>query len=208
MSPDISFLSPKLQEQWHDEGNRHLGQMMVKPQSGLKAVWHCNECPAGQPHIWTATVQGRTRGTQCPYCSNKLVCLHNSLATIPPDQTQHWNHSKNEKSPDQLSAGSHFRAEWKCPECKWEWQARISGRVRITAGCPRCKRARPNSTSGSPHLLQLSLPAWLSGTMTAAVKTASIQMLSLWAAASWCTGSAHAVQEGSHTAGEQRQIRA
>ena len=142
VSADISLLNPKLQEQWHVEGNRHLGQMMVKPHSGHKALWHCNKCPAGQPHIWTAEVYSRTRGRQCPYCSNKLVCLHNSLATTAPDQTQFWNHSKNEKTPEQVVAGSRFRAEWKCPDCMLEWQAPIKDRVRGTAGCPRCKRAR------------------------------------------------------------------
>ena len=120
----------------------HLGAIKVKPQSNLKAVWHCNTCPAGQPHIWTARVQDRTRGAQCPYCSNKVVCLHNSLATVAPDQTQYWNHDKNEKAPDQVLAGSGFRAEWKCPACKWEWQAPITNRVRSMAGCPRCKQAR------------------------------------------------------------------
>ena len=141
-SPDISLLSPKLQEQWHIERNRHLGAITVKPQSHIRAVWQCNKCPDGEPHIWTTTVKNRTQGRQCPYCSNKLVCLHNSLATIAPDQTQFWNHSKNKKTPDQVLAGGSFRAEWRCPDCKWEWQAPISGRVRSTAGCPRCKRAQ------------------------------------------------------------------
>ena len=141
-SPDISSLRPELQQQSHIEGNMHLGAIKVKPQSNIRAVWHCNKCPAGQPHIWTAPVQNRTKkGTQCPYCSNKRVCLHNSLATVAPDQTQYWNHDKNEKAPDQVLAGSGFRAEWKCPACKHEWQADIHGRTGRRAGCPKCSRA-------------------------------------------------------------------
>ena len=116
-SPDISMLSPELQQQWDVERNMHLGAIRVKPQSNLKAVWQCDKCPAGQPHIWTAMVQKRTRGTQCPHCTNKHVCLHNTLATIAPDVAQYWNHSKNEKVPEQVLAGSSFRAEWKCPAC-------------------------------------------------------------------------------------------
>ena len=137
-SPDINLLSPDLQQQWDIERNSHLSAVKVMPPSGIKAVWNCNKCPAGQPHIWTATVQVRTRGSQCPYCSNRLACMHNSLATVAPDAAQYWNHSKNEKAPEQVVAGSNSKAEWKCPACNWEWQAQIKGRVRRSSGCPKC----------------------------------------------------------------------
>ena len=140
-SPDISMLSPELQQQWDIEGNMHLGAIRVKPQSGIKAVWQCNNCPAGQPHTWTADVCNRTRGNKCPYCSNRLVCLHNSLATIAPDVAQYWNHSKNEKAPEEVLAGSNAKAEWKCPACNSEWQAPIFMRTRRKSGCPKCSRA-------------------------------------------------------------------
>ena len=137
------MLSPELQQQWHVEGNKLLGALKVKPNSNIKAVWQCDKCPAGQPHIWTATVANRTRkGTQCPYCSNKLVCSHNSLATIASAMAQYWNHSKNAKAPEQVLAGSSLRAEWICPACNWEWQASTAQRVRLRTGCPRCSRAR------------------------------------------------------------------
>ena len=143
--PDISMLSPELQQQWHAKRNMHLGAIKVKLHSNIKAVWQCGECPAGQPHIWTARVTDRTRkGSQCPYCSNRLVCWHNSLAAIAPDAAQYWNHSKNEKTPEQVLAGSQFRAEWKCPTCNWEWQAAIFGRTRRKAGCPKCSKRMQN----------------------------------------------------------------
>ena len=135
------MLSPELQQQWHGEGNMHLGAIRVKPNSGIKAVWQCNKCPAGKPHVWTTCVYNRTRGTQCPFCSNRRVCLHNSLATIAPDMAQYWNHSKNEKTPEEVLAGSHSRAEWKCPTCKCEWKAPVSMRTRTRSGCPKCSRA-------------------------------------------------------------------
>ncbi|KAL3150086.1 hypothetical protein ABBQ38_013428 [Trebouxia sp. C0009 RCD-2024] len=61
-SPDISLLSPELQQQWHVDSNMHLGAIQVKPNSQHKAVWQGDQCPAGQPHIWTARVATRTRG--------------------------------------------------------------------------------------------------------------------------------------------------
>ena len=147
VAPDISLLSPELQQQWGTKNNLHLGAIKVKPHSNVKAVWQCNQCPAEQPHIWTALVFSRTKGAQCPYCSNRLVCLHNSLATTAPDVAQYWNRSKNEKAPDQLLAGSNFKAEWKCPACNWEWQAQVHGRTRARAGCPNCSKRRQSRQS-------------------------------------------------------------
>ncbi|KAL3143755.1 hypothetical protein ABBQ32_003587 [Trebouxia sp. C0010 RCD-2024] len=63
-SPDISLLSPELQQEWCVNRNIHLGAIKVKPQSNIKAVWQCDNCPAGQPHVWTAIVGKRTRGSR------------------------------------------------------------------------------------------------------------------------------------------------
>ena len=85
VSPDISKLSPELQQQWHLDRNMHLGAVIVRLYSQIKAVWKCDQCPAGQPHVWTTTVASRTKGTNCPYCSSRRLCLHNCLATVAPE---------------------------------------------------------------------------------------------------------------------------
>ncbi|KAL3144769.1 hypothetical protein ABBQ38_001884 [Trebouxia sp. C0009 RCD-2024] len=161
-SPDISMLSPELQQQWHVDSNSNLGAIKLKPQSNIKAVWQCDKCPAGQPHVWTAVVASRTHGAHCPYCSNKRVCLHNSLATIAPETAKYWNHSKNETAPDQVVAGSHSRAEWKCPACQYEWKSQIVKRVRTGSGCPRCrcKNRKQNSLSTFAEAQPACLAEW------------------------------------------------
>ena len=174
----------------------HLGPIKITPHSNLKAVWHCDKCPA--------TVKSRTAGRRCPYCSNRLVCMHNSLATVAPDAVKYRNYNGNEKAPERVLAGSDFRVEWKCPTCNTKWQAPIRSRVRSAAGCPTCNRF----LSRSPLLLQPSLSSWLSGTLSATMLKTSFQKTPLVAARRRCIGSAHAVQEGSHTAGQQRQITA
>ena len=88
----------------------------------------------------------RTSGTKCPYSQGKVVCQHSSLATKAPRQLQYWNRDKNVKTPEQMLAGSKFRAEWKCPICSHEWQAHIAPHVQNDSGCPRCSskaRASP-----------------------------------------------------------------
>ena len=122
--PDISSLSPELQQEWHVGRNAHFGGIKVMPMSGRRAVWECKKCPAGQTHIWSALIYNRSKGTKCPYCQNREVCLHNSLATVP-QVAKYWNHSKNGKAPHQVLAGSNFRAEWKCPDSEFEWQAAL-----------------------------------------------------------------------------------
>ncbi|KAL3144807.1 hypothetical protein ABBQ38_001916 [Trebouxia sp. C0009 RCD-2024] len=141
------MLSPELQQQWHVDSNRHLGAVKVKPGSAIEAVWQCNKCPAGQPHVWTALVYSRTRGTQCPYCSNRRVCLHNSLATTAPEIATYWDRNKNQKTPEEVTAGSSSRAEWKCPDCNHEWKAQIALRVRKRAKCPKCSSKKRKKTS-------------------------------------------------------------
>ncbi len=138
--PDISQLSPLLQQEWHSDNNALLGGIKVKPGSGRRVMWSCPNCPAGCPHVWKATVNNRTRGTKCPFCQGRSVCQHNSLATKAPRQTRYWNHDKNAKTPEQMLAGTNLRAEWKCPTCSHEWQGQIAQRVRDDCGCPQCKK--------------------------------------------------------------------
>ncbi|KAA6421196.1 MAG: hypothetical protein FRX49_08895 [Trebouxia sp. A1-2] len=136
--PDISELSPQLQQEWHPDNNALLGGIKVKPGSGRRVMWSCPNCPAGCPHIWKTSVSKRTRGTKCPYCQGQSVCQHSSLATKAPRQAKFWNHDKNAKTPEQTLAGTNLRAEWKCPNCSHEWQAPVARRVQNDCGCPRC----------------------------------------------------------------------
>jgi len=49
--PDISELSPQLQQEWHPDNNALLGGIKLKPGSGRRVTWSCPNCPAGCPHI-------------------------------------------------------------------------------------------------------------------------------------------------------------
>ncbi|DBA82272.1 TPA: hypothetical protein ACH3X2_000540 [Trebouxia sp. C0005] len=138
--PDISQLRPQLQQEWHPDNNALLGGMTVTPGSNRRVMWSCPNCPAGCPHIWKSTVKLRTRGTNCPYCHGKTVCQHSSLATKAPRQIRFWNQDKNTKTPEQTFAGTHHRAEWKCPICSHGWRAEVAKRVEYDSRCPRCNR--------------------------------------------------------------------
>ncbi|DBA82276.1 TPA: hypothetical protein ACH3X2_000544 [Trebouxia sp. C0005] len=154
--PDISQLSPKLQQEWHPDNNALLGGIQVKPGSSRRVMWSCPNCPAGCPHIWKTSVNYRTRGSKCPYCQGRRVCQHSSLATKAPRQTRYWNHDKNAKTPEQTLAGTNLRAEWKCPTCSYEWQAPVAQRVRDDSGCPPCNKSASIGNKNSQPTFEAS----------------------------------------------------
>ena len=151
--PDISQLSPELQSQWDHEKNAHLGSIVIKPQSNRRVPWICRKCPAGHPHMWQASVQNRTHGRGCPFCSGHKVCHHNAFPSTAPQVALDWDTAKNSDSPHDYTASSHHRAHWVCRSCGHEWQANIKQRVKGRTGCPACaitqRRRLPTVTASS-----------------------------------------------------------
>ena len=111
--PDLSRLSPLLQRQWHPTKNAHLGNTVIKPQSRKKRWWLCTECPDGHPHKWEAKPNNRSSGTGCPFCANKALCQHNSLATKAPAVAAQFS-SKNPGTAHDYIAGSKQKLAWRC----------------------------------------------------------------------------------------------
>lgn len=61
----LQKINPDLAIQWHPTKNGNLTPEDVKPNSGLKVYWKCE-----QGHEWKAIIQSRNKGTNCPYCRN------------------------------------------------------------------------------------------------------------------------------------------
>ena len=141
--PDISLLRPELQQQWHHARNEHLGDRKVSASSRLSVWWSCDKCPCGFLHEWLASVGHRQNmDYQCPYCTNKRLCHHNTLMTTAPAAAIYWDTAKNGLTPDQVTAHSNARRHWLCPLCGYSWQTPLHGRVRKNSGCPKCSRIR------------------------------------------------------------------
>jgi len=140
--PNTSLLADELQKQWHDRLNMHLGNILIRPASNRKVWWSCDQCPDNFPHIWDATVQNRTYGRGCPFCSGVAICQHNTLARKAPEVALYWDAKKNHPlSPDQVTVFSKKRAHWKCSVCLYEWQAPVMRKARGNTGCPKCAKA-------------------------------------------------------------------
>lgn len=89
-------------------------------------------------HEWEATINNRTHGNGCPYCSGRFIVKgKNDLQTVNPDLAKEWNYEKNNGlTPVDVTANSNKKAWWKCRKGH-EWQATIANRNHGN-GCPYC----------------------------------------------------------------------
>jgi hypothetical protein len=141
--PELSLkaINPSLAKEWHHINNGSLTPMDVTIGSTRKIWW---KCPKG--HEWEATVNDRSQGTGCPYCSGNKVNDENCLQTVNPALVREWHPTKNESlTPRDITAGSHKKAWWKCSRGH-EWESTIGNRS-IGNGCPYCdgKKVSPEN---------------------------------------------------------------
>ena len=152
--PDLSNLSPRLQQQFDHVQNAHLGNIVIAKFSAIQVAWICDQCPSDYPHKWFQAPQRRTANDGCPFCSGRRACKHNSLATKSPAAAASWDYSANEGTPDDYTAGSNYRATWNCQDCGLSWQAVINKRALNGTGCPHCyelRRGRKADGSRTSH---------------------------------------------------------
>ncbi len=152
--PDLSKLSPRLQQQFDHVQNAHLGNIVIAKFSSIQVAWSCDQCPSGYPHKWVQTPKNRAVDAGCPFCSGRRVCKHNSLATKSHAAAASWDYSANRGTPDDYTAGSSYRATWKCQDCGLSWQTRIKRRALEGTGCPHCyelRRGRKADGSRASH---------------------------------------------------------
>ena len=91
----LQNLKPLIAEQWHPIKNGSLTPKDVTPMSGRKVWWLCEK-----GHDWEDTIDHRSVGRGCPYCSGRRVCEDNCLQTINPNLAKEWHPTKNgELSP-------------------------------------------------------------------------------------------------------------
>ena len=128
-----------LMAEWDWEKNNELGlnPNALTTGSNKFAWWICNN-----GHSWDDSINHRTAGRNCPYCSNHRVYSgYNDLQTIRPDLSKEWNIKKNSPVlPSEILAGSHKKVWWICP-VGHEYEMSISARSR-GVNCPVCKGRR------------------------------------------------------------------
>ena len=97
----------QLMTEWNWEKNTELTPDSVTLGSGKKVWWKCKE-----GHSWMATVDKRSSGKGCPYCSGRLVSDSNRLSMIRSDIAQTWDYQKNYPiTPERVSFSSNKKSE-------------------------------------------------------------------------------------------------
>ncbi len=122
-----------LLSEWNVEKNVSITPNELLLHSGKKVWWVCKK-----GHEWEDTVNHRSRGRSCPYCSGKRVLIgFNDITTTHPIVAAEWNYEKNNPLlPTQFTAGSTKKVWW-CCKYHHEWKSVIESRTRGT-GCPYC----------------------------------------------------------------------
>ena len=130
---DLATTNPSLAAEWNYSKNNGLTPQMVKEHSNKKVWWICRK-----NHEWDATVNDRSSGKGCPYCSGrKPIKGETDLKTKQPALVKEWDHSKNKKAPSEYKEKSDSKVWWVCEVCSYNWKAPISSRSK-GHGCPAC----------------------------------------------------------------------
>ncbi|WP_445381585.1 zinc-ribbon domain-containing protein [Robiginitalea sp. IMCC43444] len=139
MKNTLGEFHPDLSKEWHPTKNGDLSPFDVSYGSAQKVWW---KCPKGEDHEWESTVNNRTRGKGqgCPVCTGQKVVLSNCLATVNPELSKEWCHSRNGKlTPYDVTPYSGKKVWWKCPKGDDHiWLSSISNRSK-GQGCGVCR---------------------------------------------------------------------
>ena len=143
---DLTITHPYLAAEWHPTRN---GSLLPKMVSAGRAdrVWWLGPCG----HEWQAVIYSRTSGRGCPICARKNRAVNHTKTVLEkqgsledncPELALEWHPTKNgDLLPSQVVKGSHKKAWWLCPDCGYEWEARIANRSKGSR-CRVCSRRR------------------------------------------------------------------
>lgn len=136
---DLMTTDPQIANEWNFEKNVTLKPSDVTRGSGQKMWWKCRE-----GHEWQETINNRTKGSGCPYCSGKKAIPYvNDLQTTNPKLAAEWFYEKNGNlKPNEFLPNSGKKVWWRCKQGH-EWQATICSRNSRNTGCPYCSRILP-----------------------------------------------------------------
>jgi uncharacterized protein with NRDE domain len=122
----------------------------VMPNSNKMINWKCLQ----KEHKWAALVVSRTKGNNCPCCSNQQLCDDNNLQYLSenePDPEKRaryqflvaeWDKDNNILTPSDVTSGSGEKINWKCKKGH-SWPAQVYNRTGSNArNCPICNESK------------------------------------------------------------------
>lgn len=133
---DLQTIYPDIASEWDYDKNEG-SPSDYRYGSGYKAWWICKDCGKS----YQSPINIHIRGHKCPWCSgNKVVVGKTDLQTLFPDIAKDYAED-NELSVNQISASSHKKVKWICPNCNEEYWASPHHRTsKEKTECPFCKK--------------------------------------------------------------------
>ncbi|MFJ4174708.1 zinc-ribbon domain-containing protein [Microbacterium sp. NPDC089696] len=134
LSTCLATVAPDVAAMWHETLNGDLTPWDVFPGSMAKAWWKCpNGCD------YDGAIVKRVEGVGCRYCSNRAVSERNCMRVTRPDLAAEFHPWKNnERTPDNVVAGTAHKLWWLCIPHGHDWEVSGGNRVRQGTGCPYC----------------------------------------------------------------------
>lgn len=138
---DLATLNPELIKEWHPTLNGELTPDKVISGSERKVWWQCSK---QAEHQWNARINGRSKGSGCPYCSgHRVMPGFNDLETTHPDLAKEWHPLLNgDLTPQNVSSGSNKITWWQCNKhIEHQWDSKVVDRT-MGRSCPYCANKR------------------------------------------------------------------
>lgn len=135
LEDSLAEKKPSVSEEWNYKKNFPLTPELFHPNSGKKVWWICSN-----NHEWEATIDKRSgnkksKGRNCPYCSNKIVGYGNSLAEKYPEVAKWWFQPLNDEvTPLDVTFGSGGKYWFTCKNN----HVRKRRVVKLTIGARKC----------------------------------------------------------------------
>ena len=133
----LETVKPQLAKEWHPTRNGGLNPKHVTSGSVKKVWWLC-----AKGHVWEDTVNLRTRGRGCPYCSGRRASEDYCLLTVNSRLASEWHPTRNRSlTPRDVTPGSRKKVWWVCSRGH-EWKAAVADRNSRGTRCPFCAGRR------------------------------------------------------------------
>ena len=131
----LSIINPKLCTEWDYDKNNGLKPEDLQYSSKIKIWWKCKN-----NHEWPATPSDRViKGSECPYCTNKLPTPEKTFAYLYPDLLKHWSYEDNTIDPSKIHEKSGRNVCWKCPKCGLKHNTQVRVKIKFPY-CPYCEK--------------------------------------------------------------------
>lgn len=169
--------------EWNYEKNDGLLPEMFTSGSGEKVWWKC--CLG---HAWEASINSRSRGNGCPYCSGqKVLPGFNDLSHLRPDLAEEWDYDKNEEIlPTQVTVHSSKIVWWTCPNGHGSYRMSVSHRSQ-GRGCRQCRNEKAGVQFRKP-VSQYSIDGELLNNYISATEASKMIGVSVSAITKACRG--------------------